>query len=56
MFICIKRLCNLKLEAKLIKINVIIIFKTQSVQLFDYAKNKKIKTWKGHEKDITKVS
>lgn len=27
----------------------------KSVQLFDFAKNKKIKTWKGHEKDVTKV-
>lgn len=26
-----------------------------SVQLFDYVKNKKIKTWKGHVKDVTKV-
>lgn len=26
-----------------------------SVQLFDFSKNKKIKIWKGHENDITKV-
>ncbi len=26
-----------------------------SVQLFDFVRNKKIKAWKGHEKDVTKV-
>ncbi len=26
-----------------------------TVQLFDFSKNKKIKSWKGHEKDVTRV-
>jgi hypothetical protein len=26
-----------------------------TVQLFDFVRNKKIKAWKGHEKDVTKV-